>query len=79
MSEYFKYCVSRTLNTAKEESLFSINPVIKKESSRLEYSHRHFVFSIPKIMRIYFLFDRALLKELSKIAWEVIDCDYVDF
>ncbi len=29
--------------------------------------HRHFVFSIPKIIRIYFLFDRTLLKELSKI------------
>ena len=29
--------------------------------------HRHFVFSIPKILRIYFLFNRNLLKELSKI------------
>ena len=34
--------------------------------------HRHFVFSIPKILRIYFLFNRNLLKELSKISWEVI-------
>ena len=34
--------------------------------------HRHFVFSIPKIIRIYFLFDRTLLKELTKIAWEVL-------
>jgi len=33
--------------------------------------HRHFVFSIPKIIRIYFLFDRNLLKELARIAWEV--------
>jgi len=33
--------------------------------------HRHFVFSIPKIVRIYFLFDRNLLKELAGIAWEV--------
>ena len=38
--------------------------------------HRHFVFSIPKIIRIYFLFDRALLKELSKIAWEVLGLYY---
>lgn len=30
--------------------------------------HRHFVFSIPKIIRIYFLFDRTLLKELARIA-----------
>ena len=35
-------------------------------------THRHFVFSIPKILRIYFLFNRSLLKELSRISWEVI-------
>jgi hypothetical protein len=38
--------------------------------------HRHFVFSIPKIIRIYFLFDRGLLKELSRIAWEVLGLYY---
>jgi hypothetical protein len=31
---------------------------------------------IPKIIRIYFLFDRALLKELARIAWEVLSCYY---
>jgi hypothetical protein len=30
--------------------------------------HRHFDFSIPKIIRIYFLHDRNLLKELARIA-----------
>jgi hypothetical protein len=39
--------------------------------------HRHFVFSIPKILRIYFLFNRSLLKELSKISWEIIK-DYYE-
>jgi len=38
--------------------------------------HRHFVFSIHKIIRIYFLFDRALLKELARIAWELLSCCY---
>ena len=38
--------------------------------------HRHFVFSIPKIIRIYFLFGRSLLKELSRIAWEVLSLYY---
>ena len=33
-------------------------------------------FSIPKIIRIYFLFDRGLLKELSRIAWEVLGLYY---
>jgi len=32
--------------------------------------HRHFVFSIPKILRRYFLYDRKLLSELSRCAWE---------
>ncbi|MBW6487419.1 MAG: transposase [Syntrophobacterales bacterium] len=32
--------------------------------------HRHFVFSIPKILRRYFLYDRTLLADLSRSAWE---------
>jgi len=31
--------------------------------------HRHFVFSIPKILRRYFLYDRKLLSDLSRCAW----------
>jgi hypothetical protein len=34
--------------------------------------HRHFVFSIPKILRRYFLYDRSLLSELSGCAWEAL-------
>jgi hypothetical protein len=33
-------------------------------------AHRHFIFSIPKILRRYFLYDRRLLFELSRCAWE---------
>ena len=32
--------------------------------------HGHFIFSIPKILRRYFLYDRNLLSELSRCAWE---------
>lgn len=32
--------------------------------------HRHFVFSIPKILRRYFLYDRRLLSGLSRCGWE---------
>jgi hypothetical protein len=32
--------------------------------------HRHFVFSLPKILRRYFLYDRDLLSDLSRCAWE---------
>ncbi|MGB5217062.1 MAG: transposase zinc-binding domain-containing protein, partial [Smithella sp.] len=32
--------------------------------------HRHFIFSIPKILRRYFLYDRKLLAGLSRCAWE---------
>ena len=32
--------------------------------------HRHFVFSIPKILRRYFLYNRKLLSDLSRCGWE---------
>jgi hypothetical protein len=32
--------------------------------------HRHFVFSLPKILRRYFLYDRKLLADLNRCAWE---------
>jgi hypothetical protein len=32
--------------------------------------HRNFVFSTPKILRTYFLYDRKLLTELSRSAWQ---------
>ena len=34
------------------------------------------MFSISKIIRVYFLFDRTLLKELSRIAREVLELYY---
>ncbi len=34
--------------------------------------HRQFVFTIPKRMRIYFRFDRRLLGELCRAAWQVV-------
>jgi len=33
--------------------------------------HRQFVFTIPKRLRIYFRFDRRLLGELCRAAWQV--------
>jgi len=32
--------------------------------------HRHFVFSIPRILRRYFLYHRKLLASISRCAWE---------
>jgi hypothetical protein len=40
--------------------------------SKAKVPHRHFVFSIPKILRRYFLYDRSLLSELSRCAWEAL-------
>jgi hypothetical protein len=34
--------------------------------------HRHWVFSIPKILRRSFLYDRKLLCDLSRCAWETL-------
>ncbi len=35
--------------------------------------HRQWVFSVPKRLRIYFLYDRKLLAKLSVCAWKVIN------
>jgi hypothetical protein len=32
--------------------------------------HRYVVFTIPRILRRYFLYDRNLLSHLSRCAWE---------
>lgn len=34
--------------------------------------HRQWVFSIPKRLRIYFMYDRKLLSNLSRCAWSVL-------
>jgi Transposase zinc-binding domain/Putative transposase len=34
--------------------------------------HRHLIFSIPKLLRSRFLFQRALLADLSRVAWETL-------
>ncbi len=34
--------------------------------------HRHFVFTIPKRLRLFFRFDRRLLAELPRLAWETV-------
>ena len=36
-------------------------------------AHRHWIFSIPKRLRIYFMFDHSLLAKLSRCAWRVLD------
>ena len=41
-------------------------------TSELIVPHRHFIFSIPKMLRRYFLYDRKLLSELSRCAWEAL-------
>ena len=38
--------------------------------------HRHFTFSIPKILRRYFLYDRKLLSDLSRCGWEALKAFY---
>jgi len=35
-------------------------------------SHRQYVFTIPKRLRLFFKYDRKLLGKLSKAAWETI-------
>ena len=39
-----------------------------------QFPHRQWVFSIPKRLRPYFMYDRKLLPKLSQCAWKVLSC-----
>ncbi len=41
--------------------------------------HRHFTFSLPKILRRYYLYDRKLLSELSRCAWDSLQVILLSF
>ena len=51
---------------AKRSILFAEN---LHENVLLDQEHRHLVFTIPKRLRPYFMFDRSLLSILHKSAW----------
>jgi hypothetical protein len=35
-------------------------------------AHRQFAFTIPKRLRIFFRFDRPLLRALPRLAWQTV-------
>ena len=37
------------------------------------FPHRHFTFSIPKMLRRYFLYDRRILSDLSRSVWACLE------
>ena len=36
------------------------------------YPHRHMVFSIPKMFRVFFKYNRKLLTQLCRCAWRAL-------
>jgi len=42
-------------------------------------THRHIVFSIPKILRRCFLYDRSRLTDLSRCGWESLKAYFTSF
>ena len=59
------FCPSCHQKRVVEYGEWLLTDVLKK------VPHRHWVFSIPKRLRIYFMYDRSLLGKLSKCAWKV--------
>jgi len=47
-------------------------PAIRQLKVLKHVPHRQWVFSIPKRLRIYFMYDRSLLSKLSLCAWKVL-------
>ncbi len=59
------FCPSCHQKRVVEYGEWLLTDVLKK------VPRRHWVFSIPKRLRIYFMYDRSLLGKLSKCAWNV--------
>ena len=59
------FCPSCHRKRVVEYGEWLLTDVLKK------VPHRHCVFSIPKRLRIYFMYDRSLLGKPSKCAWKV--------
>ena len=59
------FCPSCHQKLVVEYGEWLLTDVLKK------VPRRHWVFSIPKRLRIYFMYDRSLLGKLSKCAWNV--------
>jgi hypothetical protein len=60
------FCPSCHQKRVVEYSEWLLGNVLK------EVPHRQWVFSIPKRLRIYFLYDRKLLSKLSRCCWNVL-------
>jgi Putative transposase/Transposase zinc-binding domain len=54
---------------AKRAAIFSS---LLHESILADVPHAQWVFSLPKMLRVYFLFHRELLGELARIAYETV-------
>ena len=65
-------CKSRCLCPSCHQKRILVLGMHVAEDVCFQVPHRQFVFTIPKRLRIYFRYDRNLLKELPKLAWKVI-------
>ncbi len=45
---------------------------LRAPRGQVNWNHRQWVFSIPKRLRIYFMYDRRLPAKLSQCAWKVL-------
>ena len=61
--------MSKSLPTRKDSCFFRNT---SGENVLLRLTHRQFVFTVPKLLRPYFKYDRNLFEEVSKIIFSVI-------
>jgi len=65
--------MSRSLPIRKD-SCFSRK--ISGENVLLKLPHRQFVFTLPKLLRVYFKYDRNLFEDVSRIIFSIIQDFY---
>jgi len=70
---YFQFCPSCHQKRVVEFGEWLCEEILKA------VPHRHFTFSLPKILRRYLLYDRKLLSELSRCAWDSLEVFLLSF
>jgi len=66
------FCTSCQTRFATEWGIFLVDELLEP------VPHRHMVFTIPKILRTYFRYDRKLINDLSRAAYKSVQ-KYVEF
>ena len=80
LRRHFRHPVGRSLgkDTSCNQKRLLLFSEHLSENVLLKLPHRQFVFTLPKLLRVYFKYDRNLFEEVSKIIFSIIHDYYIE-